>query len=44
MSHAGDAPGPGTYYCTNCNKAVMLTEPGEELPACPNCGNLEFEP
>jgi hypothetical protein len=38
---AGNVAGTGTFRCTECDFPVSL-EAADELPACPNCGGIEF--
>jgi predicted RNA-binding Zn-ribbon protein involved in translation (DUF1610 family) len=37
----GNLAGMGTFRCTSCEYAVTL-DGADELPACPNCGGIEF--
>jgi predicted RNA-binding Zn-ribbon protein involved in translation (DUF1610 family) len=37
----GSLAGMGTFRCTACEYAVTL-DGADELPACPNCGGVEF--
>lgn len=32
----------GRYECKGCAEAVLFTEPMQALPACGNCGSLEY--
>lgn len=42
MFKSGEMPGAGSYQCRQCGEIVTLTE-GQALPACPVCGNEEFD-
>lgn len=33
----------GRYECKGCGQVVLFTEPCQELPACGNCGSVEYD-
>lgn len=39
---AGEKPGKGTYYCTECGEDVNLNDDTDKLPPCSKCYNGEF--
>jgi DNA-directed RNA polymerase subunit RPC12/RpoP len=43
MYEAGEAPGAGAYYCTECYKEVEITDDEQKLSACPVCSSTTFE-
>lgn len=43
MYEAGEAPGAGAYYCTECYKEVDLKDDAQKLDACPVCSSTTFE-
>lgn len=39
---SGQKPCTGKYFCIKCRQEIIIDNPKDVLPPCPNCDNMEF--
>ncbi|WP_148253749.1 zinc ribbon-containing protein [Aidingimonas lacisalsi] len=43
MPTTGEKPGPGIYACRDCGERVILDDPDDTLPPCPECDGTDYD-